>query len=57
MAPPTIGPSRIAPMMAGMCMMVTDVPVNHGRKPQRVSPRMIAMALSAPVMAILRVQL
>ncbi|MPM84406.1 hypothetical protein SDC9_131477 [bioreactor metagenome] len=34
MPAPTRGPSKIAPMMTGTCMIVREMPANQGMKPQ-----------------------
>ncbi len=43
-------------MMTGMCMIVSEAPLNQGKKPQRVSPKNIEMAPRMPATTILRVR-
>jgi hypothetical protein len=52
--PPTTGPSKIAPIITGTCIMVTEAPENQGIKPRWVNPRTMATAERTPATAILR---
>src|SRR5579884_1588746 len=44
MMPPTTGPSRMPPTIAGTCMIVALMPVGIGMNPRRLAPRKIAIA-------------
>ena len=51
-AVPATGPSSTAAMMTGMCMMVSDVPPNQGRKPSGVSAMTTETAPRAPAVTM-----